>query len=309
MDEQNWQLVQNLISKNYAQLAEQQYAHHTKQIKQLLSQRQMPKEGWNDAQILHLMQSLSIMDSNNFAQAGIGEREGRVFSSLVRQRHYHLSHGIGRSGDIAANQPKAAGSSLLQVLTNQLVLHALKCSGATALQKALCIPMCTGMTLSLVMQTWKSKNSAAKYVIFPRIDQQSVLKSIHLAGLIPLVVEPKRVKQPKNKEQTPSAHEDALETDVEMIESLLQQHTGQVLCVLSTTSCFAPRLPDRIVDISKLCYKYNVYHLCNNAYGVQSSKIMNQINTSLQHHNKTHRLDIHVQSTDKNFMVTLNLLV
>ena len=40
-----------------------------------------------------------------------------------------LSHGIGRSGDIAAVQPKAAGSSLLMKLTNSMVLDAIKLAG------------------------------------------------------------------------------------------------------------------------------------------------------------------------------------
>jgi hypothetical protein len=41
---------------------------------------------------------------------GVGEREARIASKLVARRHYHLGHGIGRSGDIAAVQPKAAGT-------------------------------------------------------------------------------------------------------------------------------------------------------------------------------------------------------
>ena len=47
------------------------------------------------------------MDSNNFlGSVGVGEREARVASRLVAARHYGLAHGIGRSGDIAAEQPK-----------------------------------------------------------------------------------------------------------------------------------------------------------------------------------------------------------
>lgn len=43
--------------------------------------------------------------------------------------YHRLIHGIGRSGDIAAIQPKAAGSSLLNKLTNSVVLDVLKLSG------------------------------------------------------------------------------------------------------------------------------------------------------------------------------------
>lgn len=54
------------------------------------------------------LQDAALMDSNNFpSNVGVGEREARVASRLVAQRHYGLAHGIGRSGDITAEQPKA----------------------------------------------------------------------------------------------------------------------------------------------------------------------------------------------------------
>ena len=40
-----------------------------------------------------------------------------------------LGHGIGRSGDIAAIQPKAAGSSILMKLTNSMALDVLRMAG------------------------------------------------------------------------------------------------------------------------------------------------------------------------------------
>lgn len=48
------------------------------------------------------------------------------FSGLVAQRHYRFGHGIGRSGDISEVQPKAAGSSLLNKLTNAMVLDLIR---------------------------------------------------------------------------------------------------------------------------------------------------------------------------------------
>ena len=48
---------------------------------------------------------------------------------MVAERHFHLGHGIGRSGDIAEVQPKAAGSSLLNKLTNSFVLDIIKLTG------------------------------------------------------------------------------------------------------------------------------------------------------------------------------------
>ncbi len=44
-----------------------------------------------------------------------------------------LGHGIGRSGDISAVQPKAAGSSILMKLTNSMVLDIIRLSGGLML--------------------------------------------------------------------------------------------------------------------------------------------------------------------------------
>lgn len=75
------------------------------------------------------------MDSNNFdKKVGVGERESRIFSRIVEERHFYMGHGIGipifyinlgRSGDVSANQPKAAGSSLLLQMTRFLTVSAL----------------------------------------------------------------------------------------------------------------------------------------------------------------------------------------
>mgnify|MGYP002380782096 CR=1 FL=1 len=52
-------------------------------------------------------QDAALMDSNNFLDSvGVGEREARVASELVARRHHRLAHGIGRSGDVSAEQPK-----------------------------------------------------------------------------------------------------------------------------------------------------------------------------------------------------------
>jgi hypothetical protein len=61
--------------------------------------------------LLLCLQDAALMDSNTFpGQVGLGEREGRVACPLVERMHCRLAHGIGRSGDIAAEQPKAAGA-------------------------------------------------------------------------------------------------------------------------------------------------------------------------------------------------------
>lgn len=54
-----------------------------------LLQRKIPEDGWTDQTIELLLQELSVMDSNNFPDnCGVGEREARIFSSLVATRHY-----------------------------------------------------------------------------------------------------------------------------------------------------------------------------------------------------------------------------
>ena len=42
---------------------------------------------------------------------------------------YRMGHGIGRSGDVTAVQPKAAGSSLMAQLTNSILLDLLRKCG------------------------------------------------------------------------------------------------------------------------------------------------------------------------------------
>jgi O-phospho-L-seryl-tRNASec:L-selenocysteinyl-tRNA synthase len=61
---------------------------------------------------------------------------------------------------------------------------------------------------------------------------------------------------------------DELRTNLAAIEALMKEYEGKILCVQSTTSCFAPRAYDSIVEIAELCKKYNVGHLINNAYGL-----------------------------------------
>lgn len=41
-----------------------------------------------------------------------------------------------------------------------------------------------------------------------------------------------------------------------------------ILCILSTTSCFAPRVPDNIEKIAEIAKNYNIFHVINNAYGI-----------------------------------------
>jgi O-phospho-L-seryl-tRNASec:L-selenocysteinyl-tRNA synthase len=239
--------------------------------------------------IEYFLGQLRMMDSNNFhGNIGVGEREGRVYSSLVAQRHYQLSHGIGRSGDIAEVQPKAAGSSILYKLTNSLAQHAIELSGFSSLKKSLVVPMATGMTLTLSLLTLKQSRPNAKYVLWPRIDQKSCFKCILTAGLKPIII-------------PTLLNGDEIVTNIDFLKETIQSisSTDEILCVLSTTSCFAPRRPDRIDAISQICQEFDIPHVINNAYGLQCPLIAKLMNRAVT----IGRVDYVIQSTDKNFLV------
>lgn len=88
---------------------------------------------------------------------------------------------------------------------------------------------------------------------------------------------------------------DQVRTDVPAIRDAIQRvGADAVLCVLTTSSCFAPRAPDRydgaflgiyvgkpqrlthtlnlvcsVDEVAKVCKELNVAHVINNAYGLQ----------------------------------------
>eukprot|EP00964_Phaeocystis_antarctica_P073396 scaffold45010_cov59-Phaeocystis_antarctica.AAC.4 len=66
----------------------------------------------------------------------------------------------------------------------------------------------------------------------------------------------------------------------------------QVLCVLSTTSCFAPRGVERLLDLARICLELDVPHFVNNAYGVQCTACMKAIAAASKHG----RLDLFIQA-------------
>ena len=174
------------------------------------------------------------MDSNNFpGNCGAGEREGRLYSKLVADRHFHMSHGIGRSGELTSVQPKATGSSVMACLANSLALHALKLAGAVHVSDCFVVPMATGMTLCLTFLTLAKLRPEAKIIIWSRIDQKSCFKSMISAGLVPIIVEN-------------ICKGDELQADVDEIERKIDTFGPEnILCVHATTSCFAPRSPDK----------------------------------------------------------------
>lgn len=224
--------------------------------------------------------------------SGVGEREGRVLSTLVNERHFGLAHGIGRSGDLLEIQPKALGSALIYRLTNRITLQAMHCIGIhpSAMRSCIVVPVATGMALMLSLRSlhMKANDKRKTKVLWIRVDQKSAPKSVELSGMKLVVVSQK-------------LYGDELLTDLEGLEeTILKEDPAEILCVLSTSSCFAPRSPDNLPGIGKLCKKYDIFHLVNNAYGLQSSKARNLINETVL---SGGRLDLIAQSTDKNFMV------
>lgn len=85
----------------------------------------------------------------------------------------------------------------------------------------------------------------------------------------------------------------------DVLSAIESVDSEDILCVLSTTSCFAPREPDDIETISIICKNKGIPHIINNAYGLQCSKICEKISNSI----RIGRVDALIQSTDKNFMV------
>ena len=238
-------------------------------VQELLRSKSLPEAGWGDAAIEAFVADLAAMDSNGSSNGvGAGEREGRVYSALVRRRHWGFAHGVGRSGDLTAAQPKAAGSSLLQALCNRLALHAARVCGLSRTRSVLVLPLATGMSLSLCLGALRAARGAgARHVIWPRCDQRSCLKSILTAGLVPCVVEN-------------ALEGEELRTDLGALEAAIEACGGPEACcaVLTTTSCFAPRAPDRVVEVGRLCARLNIPHLVNHAYGLQASGLCGVLN-------------------------------
>lgn len=194
---------------------------------------------------------------------------------------------MGRSGNLKDSQPKAVGSSILVQITHKLVISALRTWNFSkeVLAGGLNImPLCTGMTLMLALMSVKSQH---KKVIWLRIDQKSCLKSILAGGFDVIVVEGKIIG-------------DEIVTDLDGIEAAILKENSKIHSIVSCISCFAPRAPDSIVQISQLCKKYSIAHIINSAYGATSDRACNLLNGAVSGNG---RVDAAVMSLDKNFLV------
>lgn len=339
MDKRNLEMAASLVDPTYISQGEQSLRQRSKLLRTMLSSRSLPEEGWDEMDLERVLLELSEMDSNRFGGCvGLGEREGRVFSGIVRRRHFGFAHGIGRSGDVAAIQPKAAGSSLLNRLTGRLALDAVRTLGVSAAKAALVLPVATGMSMTLTLLCLRSHRSDARYVVWPRIDQKACFKAIQTAGLLPVIV-PLSPAAPEAgddaaatagttvvTEATPVCELQCRVDDIEAAISRLPRGAADVVCVVSTTSCFAPRVPDDVVGIATLCGRLGVPHVVNNAYGLQSSRTCARLNEAMAGATTfadavpvappvagaaassaatapAKRVDVVISSTDKNFGV------
>ncbi|GIY46430.1 o-phosphoseryl-tRNA(Sec) selenium transferase [Caerostris darwini] len=286
MDANTLKATKHLVHQ-YSNQAAQCFESRRKKIMKLFDNKSCPDDGWSDEEIELFLHEIAMMDSNNFlGSCGIGERESRFASKIVARRHYNMGHGIGRSGDITEIQPKAAGSSLIGQLSNCMILDLLKTIGLPSLKKCILVPLATGMSMLMCLRTLHNKRPEAKYVIWPRLDQKSCFKCILASGLVPKII--------KNFD-TGKGLIGCLEDIESEIKNLGSEN---IVCVLSTVSSFAPKIPDDVVEIAKLCKEYNIPHIINNAYGIQCPSYLRFIEQASKS-----RVDLFVSSTDKNFMV------
>ena len=284
-------IIESFIGKSYNQIGKELMSSHENIFQNILNTRSIPDEPLNQNTINYILNYISNMDSNNGPyHIGIGEREGRIISNLVNQRNYGLVHGIGRSGNISDLQPKACGSSLLVQLTNSLLKNLLKSIGMSFIKDIIILPFATGMALTLSYLTLRLLKPKAKYIIWSRIDQKTCLKCIITSGFEPIIINP--IPNKKNDYE--------IETDIEQIKAVIDKYgIDNILCITSTTSCFAPRCYDNIEEISKICYEKKIFHVINNAYGIYCTKIIDLLNKA----DKIGDISLIVSSTDKNFMV------
>jgi len=223
------------------------------------------------------------MDTDKDPEAArVGEREARIASPFIGTLSAGFNHGIGRSGQLDAPQPKAAGATLMQQIANTIALDAIRKLGLSNVKSGIVTPLSTGMTLGLVLGAMRRELHVQR-VLYPRIDHLSPRRGIALSGL-----EEVRVST--------LIEDDAVRVDMGDLEKHISKTKSSA--VLSTSTFFPPRESDPIKAIARLCADNDTPHIVNNAYGVQSQEVMAQLRSAID----AGRVDAVVQSSDKNFM-------
>jgi O-phospho-L-seryl-tRNASec:L-selenocysteinyl-tRNA synthase len=252
-------------------------------VKDVLNRRLFPKKALTDLQIEMMFQLLSSLDTDKDPEAArVGEREARVASPYVARLSAGFNHGVGRSGKLAAPQPKAPGASQMQQVANNVALDAIRKLGLSNMKGGLVTPLSTGMTISLVLGALR-REFGVKRVLYPRIDHTSPHRAIALSGLEEVII-PTMIEG------------DAVRADLDFLEKKIKN--GESSAVLTTTTFFPPRESDPVKDIAKTCAEHDVPLVINNAYGVQSERVMGEVRAAVD----AGRVDAVVQSSDKNFL-------
>ena len=252
-------------------------------VRDVLNRRLFPEKGLTDLQLEIMIQLLSSLDTDKDPEAArVGEREARVASPFIGRLSAGFNHGIGRSGQLTAPQPKAPGASLMQQVANSVALDAIRKLGLSNMKSGIVTPMSTGMSIALVLSALR-RECGIKRVLFPRIDHISPHRAIAFVGLEEIVV--------------PTTIEgDAVQVDLGKLDNQIKE--SESCAILATTTFFPPRESDPVKEIAKSCSDNDVPLIINNAYGVQSEKIMNEIRSAVD----AGRVDAVVQSSDKNFL-------
>ncbi len=266
-----------------------------KPIMELFQHRKIPEHGWSDFQIRQLLTILSNLDSDKDpGSIRIGEREGRISSDILNEISGGFCHGIGRSGELTAAQPKAAGASLMQNLTNKLVLSLIKSLGLPNVKAALTIPFGTGMSIGMAIRGALNYNNIDFHekplVLMTQIDHKSPRKGIEFIGGILKIIPGKYGKNYYAQE--------GVFTNIEEIKKIYQSNSNKISAIVSSTCFFAPRVPDNIKEIAKFAKENQIIHIINNAYGLQTPTLLKLIRQSID----AGRVDAIIQSTDKNFL-------
>jgi O-phospho-L-seryl-tRNASec:L-selenocysteinyl-tRNA synthase len=253
-------------------------------MRNLFKQRRVPSRGWNDEVIALFLKLLSMMDLDKDPEGiKIGEREARVASALISELAKGFCHGVGRSGTLIAPQPKAGGASILYELANSCALDAMQKFGAPNIKSAIVSPVSTGMSLALALAAAREESGDKQdTVVYPRVDHDSPMKAIKLVNLRTKIVQGQILG-------------DAVRVSIDDIAQAIDKNC---CAILSTTTFFPPREADSIKEIAKIAAEHKVFHIINNAYGVQSREIMREIRSAVD----AGRVDAVIQSTDKNFL-------
>ena len=163
----------------------------------------------------------------------------------------------------------------------------IKLCGISEVKDGIVLPLATGMTISLSLLSLRQQRPRAKYVVWFRVDQKTCLKSILTCGLEPIIIKPR-------------LEGDELVTDLDALREVLETTPHEdILCIIPTTSVFAPRLPDDVEGVARMAKTFDLPVLVNNAYGLQSAAVCKAINRAI----RVGRVDLLVSSTDKNLMV------